>query len=185
MGLLRSYLGIKDSAGEIYQRAEGSCGWINDRQDFQEWRDSGALNDPQEASTPVKNPSIFWVHANPGTGKTFLASHVENQLVDLQVECASYFFHNGNKSSNLGHLLRSIAYQMAGSNALIRESLIALQKEEMAFDPDNEATIWTKIFKKGIFLVSVLIVICPRTTMLTDLMQVPDTDCTILGHRRH
>lgn len=91
MGLLKSYLGIKGSTGDIYHRAEGSCSWIDDRHDFQEWRDSamGTLDDSQEASAPVKNTSIFWIHANPGTGKTFLASHVENVLAELQVECAS------------------------------------------------------------------------------------------------
>ena len=102
-----------------------------------------------------KTPSIYWVSANPGTGKTFLAAHVVDELGQYQLERAYYFFHVGNKASqSLSNFLRSIAYQMAISNAFIRDKLFELCREGSTFDKDDAATVWTKIFKKGIFQVS-------------------------------
>jgi hypothetical protein len=49
--------------------------------------------------------------------------------------------------------LRSIAYQMAMSNAAVREKLARLCQDGSTFDMDDALTIWTKIFKKGIFQV--------------------------------
>lgn len=155
MQVLQSFLGISDHPDEHYPGVEGSCQWIDARDDFQDWRDParGLMRD--EIPAPEKNPSIFWVAANPGTGKTYLAAHVIDELGQFQLECSYYFFHIGNKSSrSLGNFLRSIAYQMAMSNAFVREKLVILCKEGSAFDKDDATTIWTKVFKRGIFQVS-------------------------------
>lgn len=156
MSLLKSFLGVSDRPDEQYPRTEGSCQWINDREDFQEWRDSAAESlDEAEPTPPAKNPSIFWVYANPGSGKTFLAAHIVDELAQSQLECAYYFFHVGNKTSHtLGDFLRSIAYQMATSNASVRDKLVTLCQEGSSFDKDDAGTIFTKIFKRGIFQVS-------------------------------
>ncbi|ROV96972.1 hypothetical protein VSDG_04162 [Cytospora chrysosperma] len=152
MLILKTYLGISHSPDEYYPRAEGSCQWIDERDDFQEWRDSAASFFQEDAPAPARNPSIFLVHANPGTGKTFLAAHVKEDLSQFQLECAYYFFHIGNKTSHtLGDFMRSVAYQMASSNAFVREKLLELYYEGSAFDKDDAWTIWTKVFKRGIF----------------------------------
>lgn len=141
---------------EHYPKVDGSCQWLDDRDDFQEWRDgvsdtmSGQPSEPQ-----TKNPSIIWVHANPGTGKTVLASHVISELQQFQVECAYYYFHTGSKTARtLADFLRSIAYQMAMSNSAIREKLVSLCLEGVTFDLDDDLTIWTKLFRKCILQVS-------------------------------
>lgn len=155
MGLLKSFLRISDSPEQFHQRTEGSCTWIDDREDFQEWRDSIGVA-PQasiEDTDSNKNLSIFWVYANPGTGKTFLASHVADELAQFQLECASCFCQVGNESSNLGYLLRSLAYQMASSNASVRETLMGLCHEEFLLGLDDAGTFWNKIFKKGVLQV--------------------------------
>lgn len=101
------------------------------------------------------HPSIVWVHADPGTGKTVLASHVVSKLQELKLECAHYYFHVGSKAaSSLGDCLRSLAFQMALSNAAIREVLLQAWADGSTFDPDDATTIWNKIFVKGIFQVS-------------------------------
>lgn len=156
MSLLKSFLRISDGPEESYQRAEGSCSWIDAREDFQEWRDSTGpvvLPTSIEDTAHNKSISIFWVYANPGTGKTFLASHVADELAQFQLECASCFCQVGNESSHLGHLLRSLAYQMASSNASVREKLMELYHEGTSLDFDNAGTLWNKIFKKGVFQV--------------------------------
>lgn len=156
MILLKAYLSISDGIEESFHRATGSCEWIDSRDDFQEWRDSTEelLSDAEDASTPANDISIFWVSANPGTGKTFLASHVVDELIQFQLESASYFFHVGNKSSNVAHLLRSIAYQMANSNAAVRHKLLELYEEGLTFDKDDAPAVFAKVYKKGVLLVS-------------------------------
>lgn len=155
MKVLQLFLSISDRPDEHYHRVEGSCQWIDARDDFQEWRDPAGELVRDETAAPKKNPSIFWVAANPGTGKTYLAAHVIDELDQFQLECSYYFFHIGNKSSrSLGNFLRSTAYQMAMSNAFVREKLVGLCEEGSTFDKDDAATIWTKVFKRGIFQVS-------------------------------
>lgn len=154
--ILESFLSIRDQPDEHYPKIDGSCEWIDARDDFQEWREpSEDQLATGEAKMDVKNPSIYWVYANPGAGKTFLASHIVAELQEFRLDCSYYFFHVGNKASrSLANLFRSIACQMAASNALIREKLVALVQEGMSLDIDDPRTIWIKIFKKGIFEVS-------------------------------
>ena len=155
MKVLQSFLGISDRPDEHYPRVEGSCQWIDTRDDFQDWRDPAEELILDENSARAKSPSIFWVAANPGTGKTHLAAHIIDEFGQFQLECSYHFFHIGTKSSQyLGNFLRSIAYQMATSNAFVRERLVGLCKEGSTFDKDDAATIWTKIFKRCIFQVS-------------------------------
>ena len=70
---------------------------------------------------------------------------------DQQLECAYYYFHEGNRASRtLGDLLRSLAYQMALSNAAVRERLMELSREGLTFDKDDAREVWNKVFKGGI-----------------------------------
>ncbi|KAH8907338.1 NACHT and WD domain protein [Coniochaeta sp. PMI_546] len=149
---LRSLLIVSDRPDEHYQKVDGSCQWLDDRDDFQEWRDGANDTLPEQAfEVQNSNPSIIWVHARPGTGKTVLAAHVISQLQEFQVECAYYYFHVGNKTARtLADLLRSLAYQMAMSNAAIREKLVDLCREGATFDLDDDLAIWTKVFRKCI-----------------------------------
>ena len=172
---------------------DGSCQWLNARGDFQEWRDGHKAEGYAEQSTNEKSLAIFWIHANPGTGKSVLASHVASQLQDFKLECASHFFHVGDKKSrSLGVLLRSIAYQMALTNATVRDSLFKLFEEGSTFDLDDSRTIWTKLFKKCILLVRLRILL-PRTSLphfgiLADIPTLSSGQAlhtAILDHRRH
>lgn len=158
--VLKSWLSITDGTDEQHQhdKVEGTCQWIDDREEFQEWRDSASAfyrSTQDEASR--NKPSIIWVHANPGTGKTILASHVVSEIQKLNFECAYYYFHIGNKTSrSLGELLRSIAFQMALTNGAVRHSLVQLCQDGSTFDIDDDRSIWTKVFSKGIFRVRIL-----------------------------
>ena len=158
MEALRVYLNIIDNPYEHHTKADGSCQWIDARDDFQDWRDcSGAFASEDETikSEDNKNVSILWVYANPGTGKSVLASHVVSQLQKFRLECAYHYFHSGNTASqSFSAFLRSIAYQMASSNAAVRQRLFALDQEGASFDRDDSRSIWTKVFRKGVLTVS-------------------------------
>ena len=156
MKALRSFLGVTDRPDEHHARAEGSCQWIDKHEDFQDWRDPPEdLSQDEEPSDSIQL-SIFWIYANPGTGKTFLAAHIIDELARFGLECAYYFFRFGNNiSQSLADFLRSVAYQMAHSNATIREKLVALVEGGSTFDKDDARTIWNKVFQKGIFQESI------------------------------
>lgn len=151
---MRAALGISDVSDERYNGIDGSCQWIDARDDFCDWRDA-PFDYNMQTATKSKTISMFWVHAHPGTGKTVLASHVVSHLQELRLECASHYFHSGDKtSSSLAMLLRSIAYQMAETNAAICDKLFMLAREGLSFALDDSRAIWLKLFKKGIFQVS-------------------------------
>ncbi|KAI9759059.1 MAG: hypothetical protein M1835_000474 [Candelina submexicana] len=133
MKVLQSFLDISDHPDEHYPRVEGSCQWIDARNDFQNWRDPAEELIRDDSSAPEKNPSIFWVAANPGTGKTYLAAQVKDELAHFQLECSYYFFHIGNESSqSLGNKIDRIP------DGYVKRF-------------HDTAIIWTKIFKRGIF----------------------------------
>lgn len=151
--MLKSWLSVSERSEEEHHKVEGSCQWIDDREEFQEWRYSAAnFQTSEEKLTLGKRPSIVWVHANPGTGKSVLAQHVVSGLRQLKFECSCYYFHVGNKTSrSLSDFLRSIAFQMAMTNAAARRTLIQLCQEGATFNFDDDRTMWTRLFSKGIF----------------------------------
>jgi hypothetical protein len=137
---------------EHHDKLEGSCKWIDDREDFQTW--IGA--ESRDNSARTFRPSIFWVQASPGAGKTVLAAHVISQLRHFRLAHASYFFHLGkNSADSLAGLLQSLALQMASANAAIREKLVELHTIRASFDQDDARAVWMKIFVGGIFQVCI------------------------------
>ncbi|RFU24716.1 hypothetical protein B7463_g11619, partial [Scytalidium lignicola] len=151
---LQTFLGISTIPDEHYEKLEGSCQWLDERDDFREWRD--AQDDLDTSHNANYNPSLYWVNANPGAGKTVLASHVVSQLEEFRLQRAFYHFHVGRKTSqSLAYFLRSVAYQMAASNTAVCDEVVKLYNEGFTFDPDNARAIWSKIFRAGILQLDV------------------------------
>jgi WD40 repeat protein len=122
-------------------RISGTCEWLSMKKSYLKWRDFAP-----------NVPSVLWVNGKPAAGKSVLAGYVINQLQKTNVECSYFFFKYGDKSkSQLSACLRSLAFQMAGSNVKVREMLLEMQKDDIKFDNDNEHTIWRKLFLSGIF----------------------------------
>ncbi|OTA67679.1 hypothetical protein K449DRAFT_388472 [Hypoxylon sp. EC38] len=122
-------------------RIAGSCEWFSNRHSFQSWMDASA-------SAPNK---LYWVSANPGTGKSVLSSYVINTLEDCNQDTSYFFFRHGDKlRSTLAGCLRSIAFQMAFRSALIRSRLLSLMERDVRFDKDNAKAIWRKVFESSI-----------------------------------
>ena len=135
---------------ESNDRLAGSCRWIERREDFADWKDSPlALNEGAGYY-----PCIYWVNANPGAGKTVLATHAANLLQEDGLECSTHFFHFGKKETHsLAMCLRSIAYQMATTNFTIRDALVKLHSAGCIFDQDDARSVWLRVFKACIFQV--------------------------------
>ena len=154
---LKSYLEISSPPDDSWEKAEGSCTWIHNREDFNTWKD--APNNIDDPANPA--PTLHWIHAGPGSGKTVLASHVVSHLKDRRFECAYYHFRFRNKNAQtLGGFLRSLAFQMARSNAAVRERLILSYRDGLTFDHDDTRTIWARMFKRVIFQVRCSFPLC-------------------------
>jgi hypothetical protein len=156
MRLLRGYLDVSDGpendfANQEEIKASGSCGWFEERENFQAWRD---VFDDTLGEKHDHIPQFYWLSARPGTGKSVLAGHIVSHLQNFHLDCAYYFFHHGDKSGQvLSGLLRSLAYQMSLSNAVIREKLLQLEDDGVILDKDDERSIWRKVFLNGILQV--------------------------------
>ncbi len=133
---------------DLDRQITGTCRWIENKPDFEEWRDT--FDGPLDSTTD-HSFRCYWVSAKPATGKSTLTGHVITHLQELGLDCAYYFFHYGHKTTQkLGGLLRSLAYQMASSNAIVRQKLLELVGNEVKFDKDDEGAIWRKVFVNGI-----------------------------------
>lgn len=151
--ILQAWLSQSQRSEEEYQKVDGSCQWINDCEEFQNWRQlAGCFQTSEDTETMRREPSIVWVHAKPGTGKSVLAQHVVSELQTLNCECAYYYFHVGSETSrSLGDFLRSIAFQMAMTNEAVRRTLLQLYQEGSTLNFDDDRTMWTRLFSNGIF----------------------------------
>ncbi|CAG9978525.1 unnamed protein product [Clonostachys byssicola] len=149
---LMAFLSLSERLDEHYHAVEGSCQWLDDCKEFQDWKNVDANTLVPHTESSRYPPAFLWVHANPGTGKTVLAAHVVKQLQDFKFDCAYHYFHIGGKASqSLAYFLRSLAFQMAAQNTVIRDRLFNLCNETTLPDLDDSRSIWAKLFSKGIF----------------------------------
>jgi hypothetical protein len=149
---IQSFLGISSVPDEYHEKVEGSCQWIDDRDDFREWKD--APDELETSQDTSYSPSLYWITANPGAGKSVLASHVVSELQEFRLQAAFYYFHVGNKASqSLAYFLRSLAYQMAASNTAVGDAVVKLYNDGITFDQDDARAIWSKVFRAGILQV--------------------------------
>ncbi|RKK89759.1 hypothetical protein BFJ68_g16634 [Fusarium oxysporum] len=117
-------------------RIDGSCEWFAERDTFQRWIDP-ASGDPS---------SVYWVSANPATGKSVLSGYVVNALTNLSLDCSYYFFRHGDKDkSTMSGYLRSLLYQMAFRSADVRQQLMSMVEKAVRFNKDDHKAIWRKL----------------------------------------
>jgi len=137
-----AYLSIDQSPEETLSslddtRLKGSCAWLTAKSTFQEWQ----YND---------GPRYFWLKGPPACGKSILASHVIEVIKDNPT--CYYFFKTGDKvTPNLSSFLRSMAYQMAKINPIVREALFRLSQQGPPIDIRNHKSIWHNVFTDCVF----------------------------------
>ena len=123
------------------KRQPRSCEWIAENKEFRRWH-----------SLTSRELSIFWINANPGTGKSVLSAYVVNYLERLDQDCFYYFFRTGDKmKSVLSEFLLSMAFQMAVVSKSVQRNLLKMVEQDARFDKDNAQIIWKKLFILSIF----------------------------------
>lgn len=121
-------------------RFEGTCTWIVRKPSFVSWKYSTAAR-----------PTVFWIKGHPATGKSVLAGFAIDHLKSEGLLCSYFFFRHGDKlKSRSGDCLRSLAYQMACADPLVRKELVGLLNDGRRFDIDSDQVLWRKIFVNGI-----------------------------------
>jgi hypothetical protein len=160
---IKESLGSPDLPLKHHDILEGSCEWIADREDFQQWGNIEIVTEEVQ----FRKPEILWVQAQPGAGKTVLAAHVASRLTEDGKQTSSYFFHYGKETSHsLNDMLLVLAYQMSLNNANIREKLTELCEEGLQIQ-QHAYTMWTRMFVGGLFQVAFPIQSQNFTTKLT------------------
>ncbi|KAJ5519087.1 hypothetical protein N7453_001509 [Penicillium expansum] len=145
--LLETILGVSDAPEDDFMSADslrmsGSCEWLVDKLNFQEWL-HGA------------NSPIYVIVAKPATGKTILSGKVVTHLKKLQKKSSFYFFKYGNKEkSNITTFLLSMARQMALSDAKVLATCLEICEKDDQLSKADYRTIWRKLFLDGILKIA-------------------------------
>ncbi|KAH6621487.1 hypothetical protein B0J18DRAFT_227999 [Chaetomium sp. MPI-SDFR-AT-0129] len=147
--LLRSFLGIQESPeGDLATlqvlKQPGSCEWFTERPAFSSWKEGTA-------------PGILWLVGRPATGKSVLASHIIEQLQTPHAYCSYFIFkHAKAGDSMLGDCFRSLAYQMAMQDGIIKDALLQLVQDGLTWGQTDDASVWRRLFTGCIFKLSSL-----------------------------
>lgn len=140
---LDMFLGVHDGPedeilGATSQKMGGSCEWLLDRENFQDWLHHGTA-------------PIYCITAKPGTGKTILSGMVITYLRTLHLPCSCYFFQYGNKSkSDIASFLLSMAWQMAVQDPVLFQICLDVYEKDELLSQSNYRTIWRKLFLEGL-----------------------------------
>ena len=152
---LKSYLGIDEDNAKRYlvdleeNRVEGSCEWVLELPQFDEWQGLKPHKKPVHLENTKK---FFCLEGIPGAGKSVIATVVIRHLETSNRYCSYFFFRKSDPdASTFSALLRSIAFQMAHGNTKIRESLKELQDEDPELNKHDSRAIWQKLFVQCIF----------------------------------
>lgn len=142
-----------DYASIIEHQSEGSCTWLTDKVNFQQWLHVAKFDTDEDDFHETDN--YYWLRAEPATGKSTLAAHVVQYLETSNLDCAYFFFkHLHTGKSTVAELLCSLALQMASANATIRNQLLEMCKDNTSnLEKKDERAIWRTLFMARILRV--------------------------------
>ncbi|KAM7204974.1 hypothetical protein V8F33_001215 [Rhypophila sp. PSN 637] len=142
--LLRAFLGPRDLLeGDLYSlqilKQPGSCEWFTNQPEFQDWK-SG------------KGAGILWLMGRPATGKSVISCHIIEHLTPLDSFC-SYFIckHSKTGDSTISECFRSLAFQMAVQDDMVRDALVQLANDDPSWDKNDDSSVWRRLFVGCIF----------------------------------
>ncbi|KAL8788977.1 MAG: hypothetical protein Q9213_001386 [Squamulea squamosa] len=140
-----SLLGVRENHQEdldffVKRWTTGTCSWILSHPTFKEWVRDG------EGS-----PTMLWLHALPGSGKSILSSFIINHLLQESC-CVYYFFRFGDQSKrSLSTCLRTTAYQLAEKLPQFHHALKEIRSSNKTLEKADPKTIWDKLFVDVLF----------------------------------
>ncbi|ROW01913.1 hypothetical protein VMCG_05519 [Cytospora schulzeri] len=169
LSILRKWLGVQgvpeDNLAAIQSdRIPGTCEALLQAPEFCKWLDS-----------ELRCPHLLWMHAPPGSGKTFQSSFVIDHIQGLQVKCVYWFFeYRDARKRSLRKMLRSIAYQIAVQDKDYRKALLQLQRTGSQVANGDAQSIWRNL------LGSKLSNCHSRIYMIVDALDEADSSRTLI-----
>ena len=122
----------------------GTCEWILWASAFEKWEEQR-----QDA------PTILWLHALPGSGKSILSSFIVDHLLRNSL-CVYYFFRFGDQAKrSLSNCLRTVAFQLAEKLPQFRRALKDVRFTAKTVEKIDAKTIWEKIFIGALFKIKI------------------------------
>ncbi|KAK3312544.1 hypothetical protein B0H66DRAFT_644720 [Apodospora peruviana] len=141
---LRTFLDLLDSLEGDFTTLQllkqpGSCQWFTKKSCFTSWQAGRA-------------PGILWLMGRPAAGKSVLASHVIELLQPPKAFCSYFIFKHGEAGkSTLSECFRSLAFQMAMQDEMVRDTLLRLASDGLVWDRTDDASVWRRLFTSTIF----------------------------------
>ena len=118
------------------QQMEGTCSWLLDTPEFEEWMYERSLT-----------PSMLWIHGPPGVGKSVLSSFIIRHLKQHNMPCQFFFFrHSDLNKKRFNSLLRSLAYQLSAYSQDYQRRVIKLVKKGVITPKSDARVLWQKLF---------------------------------------
>ncbi|KAK8138008.1 NACHT and WD domain-containing protein [Apiospora sp. TS-2023a] len=148
---LKHILGLSELPGADYiffrdQWTKGTNQWILEEPNFLEWRDRLDFKS-----------SVLWLSGSAATGKSVLAAHIINNLVENGFYCQYYFIRHGDRQrQTLSLLIRSLALQLAQEVPTLSQKLVEFAEEAINFETIDPRVTWEKIYKSTLFKLSEL-----------------------------
>ncbi|KAH7304039.1 hypothetical protein B0I35DRAFT_383123 [Stachybotrys elegans] len=121
-------------------RLRGTCRWLLEDKDYSQW----CANTSTQA---------FWLRGPPGSGKSYIAGSVIEQLQEAGERCCYYFFNHSDKTkSSLENFFLSMTWQMAINCPIVGHRILEICQR----DPDiarsgDYRTFQRKFWEQGIF----------------------------------
>lgn len=114
----------------IKGRQDGTCEWIFERGEFQNWKD------------PTFPAKILWIHGIPGAGKTYLSAKIVETLIHEADTAVAYFFYNIEVGQNTETIIRSWISQLAFQRPDILGKIKALKERPQVTERPTESELW-------------------------------------------
>lgn len=124
-------------------RARGTCESLLETTELRQW----LFRDP--------SPSINWMHAHPGSGKSVKASFLIDSLKTDGRVCHYYFFkYQDSTKRSLNSLLRSLAYQIAKDIRPFQVKLAKIADEGLRHEKTDGRALWHTLFEGALFKIN-------------------------------
>lgn len=138
------------------QRIAESCRWLPRKPEYQDW-------------LRQSHPQIFWLRAQPATGKSVACGYAINDLQRMEEKCCYYFFRRGDQPmSTISSFLTSMAWQMASFYPKVRDVVFQVcEKHGNICRSADYRTIWQKLWVDGILKLE----LCTRSFWMIDALE--------------
>lgn len=118
----------------------GTCEGVLSHSVYRKWKEN------------LYESKILWIKAQPGGGKSVLASFLITRFIELGSKCAYFFFKQDDSTKrSVSSLLRSLAFQISQFCPSFQKALSKMEDDGLRFEKLDAKLIWQNIFVDILF----------------------------------